>query len=161
MNNHEKLSAAHYLYERLCDFKTKPTAQIFRRYFNCSVCEAEKLLYWAINQSRNPRRWACKMIDTKQAGKMSENENYMLFYAFRYCLGRRTYAVSDFCDYATAHVTQIRTKELNLMVREITEYELRDKDDPAMKWLGDECDKAYWIKLRSVINDELIKRIEE
>lgn len=161
MNEHEKLNAAHYLHERLCDMKTKPTWQIFKRFFACKDPEAIKLLGYAISKSNNPNRWMCKQRDVEQVGKLSENENTMLFYAFRYCLGRRTYAVSDFCDYATAHVTQIRTKELHLMAREITDYELRDKEDPPMKWLGDECDRVEWLKLRSVINDELIKRTEE
>jgi hypothetical protein len=131
MSEAEKLDAARYLYETLCKLKAKPTAVIFRRYFACKADEAEKLLKYAENKSMNPRRWCGRNLEPGQAGKFSESEAVMIFYAFRYCLGRRTYAVGDFCDYAQAHITQFRTRQLNLMVREITEYETRDAEEIA------------------------------
>lgn len=159
MTEAEKLDAACVVYEQLCKLKAKPTAIIFRRYFACKVDEAERLLKYAENKSMNPRRWSGRNLEAGQAGKFKESSSEMLFYAFRYCLGRRTYAVGDFCDYAKAHITQFRTKELNLMVREITEYETRDAEENCkIKWLGDECDRVDWLKLREVIKKELEKR---
>lgn len=159
MTEAEKLDAACVAYEQLCKLKAKPSAIIFRRYFACKADEAERLLKYAESKSLNPRRWCGRNLLPGQVGKFSESDAEMLFWAFRYCLGRRTYAVSDFCDYATAHITQFRTKELNLMVREITEYEQRDaEDDTEFKWLGDECDRVDWLKLREVIKKELEKR---
>ena len=35
---------------------------------------------------------------------MTERDSEIVFYAFRYCLGRMTYAVSDFCEYATDNI---------------------------------------------------------
>lgn len=159
MTEAEKLDAACVAYEQLCKLKAKPTAIIFRRYFACKAEEAEKLLKYAESKSMNPRRWSGRNLEPGQAGKFSESSSEMLFYAFRYCLGRRTYAVGDFCDYAKAHITQFRTKELNLMVREITEYETRDaKEDSKIKWLGDECDRVCWLNLREISKKELEKR---
>lgn len=164
MTETEKLAAAHYLYERLCDLKAKPTVHIFRRYFACSQFEAEKLLHYAILQSKNPRRWAGKNTDVDHAGKMTDDESEMYFCAFRYCLGRMTYIVSDFCDTATAHITQIRTKWLCLMDKEITEAEHKDNEERANgeRWhsLGHDCDRAEWLKFREVIRNELKKRGE-
>ena len=162
MSEAEKLDAACVVYEQLCKLKAKPTEVIFRRYFACKPDEAERLLKYAESKSMNPRRWSGRNLEPGQAGKFSESDAGMIFYAFRYCLGRRTYAVSDFCDYAKAHITQFRIEELNLMVREITEYETRDaKEDCKIKWLGDECDRVEWLNLREVIKKELEKRKNE
>lgn len=159
MTEAEKLDAACYLYEKLCDLKSNPTWQVFKRYFACQDPEAIKLVGYATGQSPNPTRWRCRNPKPDTAGKFSESDAEMIFYAFRYCLGRQTYAVSDFCNYAKAHITQFRTKELNLMVREITEYETHDaKEDSKIKWLGDECDRICWLNLREVIKKELEKR---
>ena len=158
MTEAEKLDAACVAYEQLCKLKAKPTTIIFRRYFACKPDEAERLLKYAESKSMNPRRWSGRNLEPGSAGKFAENDAEMLFWAFRYCLGRRTYAVSDFCDYAKAHITQFRTKELNLMVREITEYEKRDaEEDDKIKWLGDECDRVCWLDLCKAIKKELEK----
>ena len=158
MTEAEKLDAARYLYETLCKLKAKPTVAIFKRYFDCCTPEAEKLLFYATSQSMNPRRWAGKNTDVDHAGKMSMDESEMYFCAFRYCLGRMSYVVLDFCEEATRKISQIRTKWLHLMDKEITEAEQRDKDDPAMNWLGHDCDKREWLKFREVVRKELEKR---
>ena len=43
---------------------------------------------------------------------MTERDCEMLFYAFRYCLGRMSYAVQDFCEYAKEHLQEISEKYL-------------------------------------------------
>ena len=93
---------------------------------------------------------------------ISQRGSEMLFYAFRYCLGRMTYAVSDFCSYATAHIGEIGRHELELMDKEITEADDADKADVTTtrycSRLGWDCDRAYWLKLREIIRAELKQR---
>jgi hypothetical protein len=163
LTNAEKLDATRYLYETLCKLKAKPTVAIFKRYFACNEQEAVKLLYYAINQSMNPRRWACRNADVDHAGKMSVDESEMYFCAFRYCLGRMTYVVSDFCEEATRKIAQIRTKCLYLMDKEITEAEQWDKKNPCAHGgrLGMDCDRSEWLKFREVVRKELEKRGEK
>jgi hypothetical protein len=54
---------------------------------------------------------------------MTTAESEIYFYAFRYCLGRMTYAVTDFCRQATKVIAEIKTHDLELMDKEITEAE--------------------------------------
>lgn len=95
---------------------------------------------------------------------MSNEESDIYFYAFRYCLGRMTYAVNDFCSQATKKVAELGTHQLQMMDKEITEAERQDTDDRirerCVKALGWDCDKADWLKFREVIRDELKKRGE-
>lgn len=161
MTEAEKLDAARYLYETLCRLKAKPTVTMFKRYFACGESEAVKLLYYAINKSMNPRRWSGQNADAGHVGKMTMDECEMYFCAFRYCLGRMTYVVSDFCEEATRKILQIRTKWLLLMDKEITEAEQRHNEDPSMNWLGHDCDKREWLKFREVVRSELKKRGEQ
>lgn len=93
---------------------------------------------------------------------MTNAESDIYFYAFRYCLGRMTYAVSDFCQQATAKVAELGTHQLQMMDKEITEAERQDTDDRirerCVKALGWDCDKADWLKFREVVRVELDKR---
>ena len=94
---------------------------------------------------------------------MTAAQSRITFYAFRYCLGRMTYVVSDFCEYATANIRYIWTHDLELMDKEITEAQEHDDTPPAGKsfWgkrLGMDCDRADWLKLRGVIREELQRR---
>ena len=96
---------------------------------------------------------------------MTAAESRITFYAFRYCLGRMTYAVSDFCEYATVHVKDILTNDLALMDKEITEAEKSDSTPEKAgsfwgKRLGMDCDRADWLKLREKIRQELKSRRE-
>ena len=88
---------------------------------------------------------------------MTTAESEIYFYAFRYCLGRMTYAVTDFCRQATKVIVEIKTNDLELMDKEITEAEKWDKEHLNGR-LGMECDRAEWLKLREVIRKELEKR---
>ena len=93
---------------------------------------------------------------------MTTAESEIYFYAFRYCLGRMTYCVSDFCRQAKAKITEIGTHELELMDKEITEAERQDNNDRERqrypKSLGMDCDRADWLALRDVIRKELERR---
>ena len=96
---------------------------------------------------------------------MTERDSEIVFYAFRYCLGRMTYAVSDFCSYATAHIRKIGSHELELMDKEITEADDADKADATTtrycSRLGWDCDRADWLRLRETIRKELKRRENE
>ena len=163
MTNQERFDAAHTLYESLCRLKAKPSVIIFKRYFACTEEEAETLLRYAVSKSVNPRRWSGKNGNAKEAGKMTTEECEMYFCAFRYCLGRRTYVVSDFCEYATKKIAQIQSKWLFLMDKEITDAENADKEEKEifLHRLGDDCDKVEWLKFREVVRAELRKRNEQ
>lgn len=90
---------------------------------------------------------------------MTTTESNIYFYAFRYCLGRMTYAVSDFCRQATKVIAEIKTLDLELMKKEITEAEQWDKENPDSHGrLGMDCDRAEWLKFREVVRNELEKR---
>jgi hypothetical protein len=70
-----------------------------------------------------------------------------------------TYAVSDFCRQATKKIAVIKTHDLELMDKEITEAEQWKKENPdSHRRLGMECDRAEWLKFRETIRQELEKR---
>jgi hypothetical protein len=48
-------------------------------------------------------------------------EPYILIYAFRYALGRMSYAVGDVADTIIEHWDSIRDNDRNLIIREINE----------------------------------------
>ena len=94
---------------------------------------------------------------------MTEKDSEMLFWAFRYCLGRMTYAVSSFCEYATENIREIGRHELVLMDKEITAAQKWDDERPdaAYHRLGMDCDRRDWLNLREAIRGELKRRGEE
>lgn len=93
---------------------------------------------------------------------MTNAESDIYFYAFRYCLGRMTYAVIDFCRQATKKVAELGTHQLQMMDKEITAAERQDTDDRirerCVKALGCDCDREMWLKLRETIRKELKAR---
>ena len=95
---------------------------------------------------------------------MTQKDSEIVFYAFRYCLGRMSYAVSSFCNYATANIRKIGRHELELMDKEITEAQewddARDKKEFHGR-LGMDCDRRDWLKLRDKIREELKRRGEK
>jgi len=68
------------------------------------------------------------------------NHESIMFYAFRYALGRRTYATSDVSSYLIEH-----WKELNTITRVLIHKEIKEaiKNDVA----GMNCDITSWKKL--------------
>ena len=96
---------------------------------------------------------------------MTEMESTIYFYAFRYCLGRMTYAVDDFCREATAKIGEIGTHELKLMEKEITDAEMWDAENEELRKkyagcarLGMDCDRVAWMKFRETVRIELERR---
>ena len=75
----------------------------------------------------------------------------ILIYSFRYCLGRRTYAVSTMINILTDNLKTLSKHDLGLYIKEIKEAE----DD---NFLGDEFDKRGWLNLKDLMIKELEKR---
>lgn len=94
----------------------------------------------------------------------TQKDSEIIFYAFRYCLGRMSYAVSNFCDYARVYIYAIGRHELELMDKEITEAQEWDAAQEKKEFhgrLGMDCDRRDWLKLRDAIRDELKRRDEK
>lgn len=99
--------------------------------------------------------------DKFKQGRFSQKDSEIVFCAFRYCLGRMSYIVSTFTDYAAANIRHIWTHDLELMDKEITEAEEQDQENPShasFGRLGMECDRRDWLKLREAIREELSRR---
>ena len=76
----------------------------------------------------------------------------IIFCAFRYALGRMTYMPSIVQLFIRDNIDIVDTKDINLMIKEITEAEERDG-------LGDNnIDAPGWINLREFLKEEIIKR---
>ena len=69
----------------------------------------------------------------------------MLINSFRYCLGRRTYVVSDFVHEAIPILHWISKGGRSLMIREIE----------SCKDFGMEMDKAEWLRFKVALEKSL------
>lgn len=72
--------------------------------------------------------------------------NTIMVYAFRYALGRRTYAVSDVCKFIEQHVNELTEKDRDLIIREINTASLGNG-------LGDACDSKMWWDLEKHLKE--------
>lgn len=68
----------------------------------------------------------------------------IIFYAFRYCLGRQTYCVSDFVHEVIAIAPRLPKNVKTLMINEIDEA-------IEAKRAGAEIDKAEWLRLKNML----------
>lgn len=71
---------------------------------------------------------------------MRKEKQEMTFYAFRYCLGRMTYAVSNCVDYLIAHWAELDDHHRKLIIKETSEA-------IAVGAAGHEMDVQQWNKL--------------
>lgn len=76
-----------------------------------------------------------------------EDIDHMIFSAFRYAMGRRSYIVSTTVDFIMNNLDLVPKKFRNLMIDEITMGE----NEEYFYRLGDECDKKQWLKLREFL----------
>ena len=67
-------------------------------------------------------------------------ERDLLIYAFRYILGRRTYAVSTIIDLLKSNWDILSEGDKQLYIKEIKEY----KELYGERGLGDSCDIKCW-----------------
>lgn len=78
----------------------------------------------------------------------------ILFFAFRYALGRRTFAPSIVARQIKQNIKEMPTNDLNTIDMEIMEAWVAGG-------LGDECDVRTWVNLQDTIEAELRLRMEE
>jgi hypothetical protein len=90
-------------------------------------------------------------------------ELMMMIGAFRYHLGRRTYAVSEFCNFLIRVWSSLDDRTQRLIRHELQqafqkEEEARLLGDRYLP-LGDECDRAEWEKVRRTIEGDKPKGV--
>lgn len=78
---------------------------------------------------------------------LTPNEDFIYAAAFRYALGRATYAPTIVTEEIKAHIDEFPKHSLKLFIREI---------DQAAS-LGWECDRDTWINFRNFLEDYLKK----
>jgi hypothetical protein len=78
--------------------------------------------------------------------------DFMIHQSFRYVLGRRTYAVQEWCDWCVENWNKIPESEQNIIIRELEESFKLDSASKSefFKPLGDECDKVCWERVRKL-----------
>lgn len=85
---------------------------------------------------------------------MTDQEITLWLGATRYYLGRRTYAVSSFCDMLILNWPSFAEQTKNLLIRDVEEE--FERDDRARleardyKPLGDNCDRESWERVRDL-----------
>ena len=81
----------------------------------------------------------------------------LVFFSFRYFLGRRTIATCTFADNLARAYPLLEERWQNLIMKELEEAFEQDKRNEALghnvKWLGDECDRDAWEKVLDVCHD--------
>jgi len=68
------------------------------------------------------------------------NEESIIFYAFRYALGRHSYAVAQVAQYVISKRNTLSQQTKDLIVKEINEYQEKWGGNPG-EW---ECDTKEW-----------------
>ena len=76
-------------------------------------------------------------------GAFDQKTDFMIFCAFRYCLGRMTYAVSICADYLTAHWRKLHPDTQKMIHQEIQKAFERSE-------YGHECDYEDWQRVLSM-----------
>lgn len=72
--------------------------------------------------------------------------DFILISSFRYCLGRRTYIVSDFISWLLENykIENLSENAKSIMIKDI-EFNKKINN------LGDDCDEELWIQLLCVL----------
>lgn len=88
----------------------------------------------------------------KQIADHFDGESEIVFYSFRYFLGRQTIAACSFAE-SLAEAYPMLTERVQFMIKqELDEAFKRDDDDRAngrnYHALGDDCDRAAWEMVR-------------
>jgi len=81
----------------------------------------------------------------------------MIHQSFRYVLGRRTYAVSDWCDWFISNHKDIPANEMAIIKQELKEAFVMDDNarecNSRYLNLGEGYDRAYWQKVLDIIEE--------
>lgn len=77
--------------------------------------------------------------------------------AFRYYLGRRSYAVSDFCELLAQQWNNLPKATQDLIKKELDKEIAKDtlsrEKGQSPHRLGDDCDRTEWLLLKSRIEN--------
>ena len=84
--------------------------------------------------------------------ELMELPQWMIYQSFRYCLGRQTYVVSTFVDWAMENWTEIPEHDRFLIEKEIEE-ELDRYEKGIQHALGGKMDREKWIWFLIFIRD--------
>jgi hypothetical protein len=80
-------------------------------------------------------------------------DGLMILAAVRYCIGRRTYIVNDCVNWIIENWDSWPDHIQNIIQRDVEESFVRDDEarlGNGYKWLGDDCDRAEWEKVRTL-----------
>ena len=91
---------------------------------------------------------------------MDEIFERILVYAERYALGRRTYAVSDVCDYVKPLIPQLSKKCLTNLNDDFQSMSDQVACTGIEGLWGMDCDKRDWLQLWFAVKHELRNREE-
>ena len=101
-------------------------------------------------------------MKSKKTKMFTDVESEMYFCAFRYCLGRKSYVVADFCEEATRKIRQFIDSDLVLIEKELLEAIHKDNEQRKKgerdKTLGWDCDRAKWVRFAKIVSDEIDRR---
>lgn len=81
-------------------------------------------------------------------GKMCAVSEDVLFWAFRYTLGRQTYSVKDVTDAITMNISNLSIKTSRQILQEIDEAWGNNA-------LGMDMDKENWLKVKDLLEAKL------
>jgi hypothetical protein len=74
----------------------------------------------------------------------------MIIAAVRYCIGRRSYIVSDCADWILANWDDWPENVRTIIQRDLEQEFERAAQNPDWNPLGDDCDKREWEKVRAL-----------
>ena len=101
-------------------------------------------------------------MEQQKIKMFTDAESEIYFCAFRYCLGRMSYVVSDFCEEATRKIKQINDHFLLLLEKELIEAIQKDDAKRANgeihKTLGWDCDRKEWVEFTKTVSAEIERR---
>jgi len=97
-------------------------------------------------------------LDLLSQPKNFGRHDLMAVAAFRYCLGRTTYIVSECADWLIEQRPNISQNAQKVIARDLEAAFKQDDDDrregKAYKSLGHDCDRAAWERVRLVYRQE-------
>lgn len=101
-------------------------------------------------------------MEQQKIKMFTDAESQIYFCAFRYCLGRKSYVVSDFCEEATRKIKQINDHFLLLLEKELIEAIQKDDTERANgelhKTLGWDCDRDKWGEFTKTVSAEINRK---
>lgn len=92
-----------------------------------------------------------KHLGKNKTDKTFNVDRNILFFAFRYALGRMSYAPSTVTDNIKANITNVSTTDILAYIKEIKEFTN----------YGMEMDKIHWLNFVDYLENELKKRNEK